>query len=136
MKQKPKKFNVNWIWYRNSSKSDTKNNFKKVMILVILSWTGIHSITILPPNEKFNKKIFIQGVLEDFSKKVSTRGKFFHCNNARPYLANEKFDELGLQGLEHLPYSQHLAPYDFFLFYTICMIFVILMISYIISELS
>ena len=110
--------NSMWIEYGSEipQRVRPKISSKKVMISVIWSRTGIQSITMLPPNEKFNKQFFIQGVLEDFSQKVSTRGKFFHCDNARPHLANEKLDELGLQRLEHPPYSQDLAPSDFFLF--------------------
>ena len=86
------------------------------MISIVWSRTEIKSNTMLPPNEKFNQLFFIQGVLEDFSQNVSTRGKYFHCGITRPHLAKEKFDELGLQRLEHPPYRPDLAPSDFFLF--------------------
>lgn len=110
----------NSMWIENGSEIPQrvrpKISSKKVMISIVWSRTGIKSITMLPPNEKFNKQFFIQGVLEDFSQNVSTRGKYFHCDNARPHLAKEKFDELGLQRLEHPPYSPDLALSDFFLF--------------------
>lgn len=89
---------------------------KKVMISVIWGITGIKSITMLPPGQKFNKKFFAQNVLGDLSNKISTQGYFLHFDNARPHLAFQKLNELGIKRLEHPPYSPDLAPSDFFLF--------------------
>ena len=89
---------------------------KKVMVSVIWSRTGIKSITVLPKNAKFNKQFFGNVVLRDLSTKMKTKGKFFHCDNARPHNSDQKFKEYGLTRLRHPPYSPDIAPSDFFLF--------------------
>ena len=110
----------NSMWIENGSKIPErvrpKIGSKKVMISVVWSRTGIKSVTMVPSNQTFNKQFFISHVLGDLSQNVSTKGKFFHCDNARPHLASEKFEELGLKRLPHPPYSPDLAPSDFFLF--------------------
>lgn len=83
---------------------------KKVMISVIWGITGIKSIKMLPIGEKFNKYFFAQSVLGNLAK------NFLHIDNARPHLTFEKLTKLGMNRLEHPPYSPDLAPPNFFLF--------------------
>lgn len=71
-------------------------NYPKVIISVIWPRDGIMSISILPSKQNFNKS--------------------FHCDNARPHLANEDLEKLGMKRLENLPYGLDLAPSVFFSF--------------------
>lgn len=86
------------------------------MFSIIWSRTGIKSIVMLKPNEKFNKEFFINKVLGDLKKKYRTRRKILHMDNARPHLVDEYLDQLGMRRLVHPPYSPDLAPSDFYLF--------------------
>lgn len=110
----------NSMWIENGSEIPQRTrptiHTPKVMISVIWSRTCIKSITVLPSNQKFNKTFFAECVLGNLAKMVSTKKKYFHCDNARPHLVDWKFRELGLTRLEHPPYSPDLAPSDFFLF--------------------
>ena len=118
-----------WIYFENSHKSmwllqgseiPTIPNHaigsKKAMIAVVWSRTDLKSITMLGPNEKFNKQFFIRKVLGDLKKKYKTKGKILHMDNARPHLVNDKLAKIGIRRLEHPPYSPDLAPSDYFLY--------------------
>lgn len=108
------------MWIENNSKIpqnvQKSIHSKKAMISVIWGRSGIKSITMLPQKQSFTKEFFSDFVLNDLSKKVSTKNKFFHCDNARPHFCQEKFLELGMKRLNHPPYNPDLAPSDFFLF--------------------
>jgi histone-lysine N-methyltransferase SETMAR len=96
---------------------------KKVMIWVSFSRGGIGNVVLLPPKEIFNCVFFIQKVLADFDKEQGrtrpmkgSRDTFFSLDNATPHRAPQYFDRLGIARLPHPPYSQDLAPCDFWLF--------------------
>jgi len=95
---------------------------KKVMITVMWSTSGIHTISMLPVGARFNKAYF-HTVLDELAAKIHARrpargtsGIRIHVDNARPHLVGEKIEQLGMIRLEHPPYSPDLAPSDFFLF--------------------
>lgn len=107
------------MWLENGITAPTRQKttigFKKSMIAVTWSRSGIKSITMLPKGQKFTKEFFANEVLQQLSEKISTKNKYYLCDNARPHLTDDKFKELGLKRLPHPPYSPDLAPSDFFL---------------------
>jgi hypothetical protein len=78
----------------------------------------------LPDQKKtFTCQFFVDKVLHDFDKELAetrpkkrARGIFWHLDNALTHRADDDFDRLGITRLPHPPYSQDLAPYDFWLF--------------------
>jgi hypothetical protein len=48
-----------------------------------------------------------------------SRDTFLHLDNANPHQALQDFGRLGIARLPHPPYSQDLAPCDFWLFDTL-----------------
>ena len=96
---------------------------KKIMISVIWSPSGFHSIVKLNEGKKFNKEFFIKEVLDELSNNIEKRrpkkkfnGLKIHLDNARPHLVDEEFTRMKLERIPHPPYSPDLAPSDFFLF--------------------
>jgi histone-lysine N-methyltransferase SETMAR len=95
----------------------------KRMFWVEFSRTGIGAVVMLPPGESFNKAFFTESILpsivEHRARNRPTKracGTFLHLDNARPHLAADEFEELGIRRLPHPPYSPDLAPCDFWLF--------------------
>lgn len=107
-----------WIKEGHEPPINVKQNIgsKKVMISVIWSRTGVKSITMLPPGQKFNKEFYLDKVIGNFAKKYKTNGKIFHMDNARPHLVTNELKKMGIRRLDHPPYSPDIAPSDFFLF--------------------
>jgi histone-lysine N-methyltransferase SETMAR len=96
---------------------------KKVVIWVSFSRSGIGNIVLLSPKETINRVFLIQEVLADFDKELwrarpmkRCRTILFHLDNPTPHRASQDFDRLGIARLSHPPYSQDLAPCDFWLF--------------------
>jgi len=95
---------------------------RKVMITVLWSSSGIQSVSLLQPGQKFDRSFF-ESVLDKLAEEIAkrrphlgTEGVMLHIDNARPHLVPGKIRELGLVRLPHPPYSPDLAPSDFFLF--------------------
>jgi hypothetical protein len=73
--------------------------------------------------KSFTRQFFVDKVLTDFDKELAetrpkkrARGIFLHLDNAPTHRADDDFNRLGIRRLPHPPYSQDLAPCDFWLF--------------------
>lgn len=107
------------MWLENSYPIPTQPKktvaSKKAMISVFWSRSGIKLLTMLPQNQSFTKNFYENYVLRKLD--ITTGQKiFFHCDNSRIHLCPEVFKQLGIERLEHPPYSPDIAPSDFFLF--------------------
>lgn len=96
---------------------------KKVMITVLWSVAGFRVIEALPTGRSFNKDYFESTILASLEQEYArtrpvrkTNGIFIHLDNARPHLVAAKLQEMGIERLQHPPYSPDLAPSDFYLF--------------------
>ena len=96
---------------------------KKLMISVIFNVNGIASVVVLPRGQIFNKRFFIDVVIDDFIKKVKIpksrdekRKVKLHCDNAPVHNIDEELRQLNIPRVPQPPYSPDLAPCDFYLF--------------------
>jgi histone-lysine N-methyltransferase SETMAR len=94
------------------------------MFAVFLNGTGECTIAILPDGQKVNSAYFIESVLPPLAEICYPQGKetrerrvMLHFDNA-PVHNTEKVQEnlasFGFRRMAHPPYSQDLAPCDFF----------------------
>jgi hypothetical protein len=74
------------------------------------------------PGQGFNRDFFVDNVLPKIiddrvlgRPKLKALRTFPHVDKARPHLCSNKFEELGIRRLLHLPYSPDLAPCNFWL---------------------
>ena len=92
-----------WIKEGHEPPINVKQNIgsKKVMISVIWSRTGVKSITMLPPGQKFNKEFYLDKVIGNFAKKYKTKvvyGRLWHApayhysKGSRPWTPFKKPD--------------------------------------------
>jgi hypothetical protein len=96
------------------------------MIWVSFSRSGIENAVLFAPKEISNRVFFVYRVLAGFNKELGrmrpmkrSRDIFLHLDNATPHRALQDFDRLGISRLSDPPYSQDLAPCDFWLFGTL-----------------
>jgi hypothetical protein len=104
----------------------TVDHSERMMIRVSFSRSGIGNVILLWPKKTFNLVFFIHKVLADFDKELGrtrpmkrSRNIFLHLDNTTPHQATQDFDRLGIARLPNPPYSQNLAPCDFWLFGTL-----------------
>jgi histone-lysine N-methyltransferase SETMAR len=95
---------------------------RKMMVTIVWNPQGFHLVDALPKGQKFKADYYIDRILQPLLESRSIgRGPCFiiHADNARSYTARKTFKfrrENGLEMAPHRPYSQDLAPSDFFLF--------------------
>ena len=98
---------------------------RKVMLTVFWDCKGILLLDFLPTRTSFTSDYYIDLLVKlkdciDQNRSNASNRKFFLLHdNARPHSAEKtrlKVDELGLELIQHPPYSPDLAPSDFFLF--------------------
>ena len=116
-----------WIWQKSTDPRQKKIrrniSSKKIMISVVWSSNGIHSITKLNQGEKFNRDFFINTVLKDLEENMKIKrpkkilkGLYLHMDNARPHCVGNELQKKDIKRIPHPPYSPDLAPSDFYLF--------------------
>jgi hypothetical protein len=93
------------------------------MFWIALFRTGIGAVVMLLAGQSFNKDFFAGTMLPSIvdnralsGPKLKASGTCLHLDNARPRLTSDKYDKFGIKRPPHSPYSQDLAPCDFWLF--------------------
>jgi hypothetical protein len=95
------------------------------MLTIVWNPTGFHRIDFLSRRAKFNGTHYVSNILTPLAIWRETQvGKtdrklIVHSDHARPQTAKKVWDFLEQNGMErapHPPYSQDLAPCDFYLF--------------------
>ena len=108
------------MWILNGKPTPTieRRNIQSKKLMIAVFWTrkGIKSIVPLSKGKTFNREFFFKNVVCDLQKNDKRKFKYFHYDNARPHLIDDKLKGMDVVRLPHPPYSPDLAPSDFFLF--------------------
>jgi histone-lysine N-methyltransferase SETMAR len=95
---------------------------RKMMVTIVWNPHRFHLVDGFPKGQKFNASYYIDNILQLLLEGRSTgpgSGLIIHADNARPHTAQMTLKfcrENRLEIAPHPPYSQDLAPSDFFLF--------------------